>query len=240
MYQLGSDAIKVSMQLFAVNRAALVSRLKKAHPDLAKSAGTLLKGGRSQTRHCSDHEELFRQESYFHWCFGVTEPDFYGAIEVDSGRAVLFPPHLPKEYGVWMGAIQPAEAFKAKYQVDEASFSDRLRPVLEGMKPSRLLVLYGQNTDSGSFTQTTADFDGIAEFQVDRQLLHPAITECRVFKSEMELEVMRYANRVSSAAHREVMKNVRPGAYEFQMESIFHDYCYRNGGLLVWRVEGPG
>ncbi len=121
-----------------------------------------------------------------------------------------------------MGEIKSAEKFKAKYQVDEVKFLDQLKQVLESMKPSRLLVLYGQNTDSGSFTKTTADFEGITEFQLDREILHPAMTECRVLKSEMELEVMRYANKLSSAAHREVMKNVRPGAFEFQMESIFH------------------
>lgn len=39
-------------------------------------------------------------------CFGVTEADFYGAIDIDSGKAVLFPPRLPQEYSVWMGKVQ--------------------------------------------------------------------------------------------------------------------------------------
>jgi Xaa-Pro dipeptidase len=43
------------------------------------------------------------KESYFHWCFGVVEPDFYGAIEVDTGKAILFSPLLPEDYAVWMG-----------------------------------------------------------------------------------------------------------------------------------------
>ena len=46
---------------------------------------------------------LYLQESYFHWMFGVEEPDFYGALEVDTGKAILFPPKLPDTYAVWMG-----------------------------------------------------------------------------------------------------------------------------------------
>ena len=43
------------------------------------------------------------QESFFHWAFGVTEADCYGAIDVDTGRSFLFIPHLPEEYATWMG-----------------------------------------------------------------------------------------------------------------------------------------
>lgn len=230
MYQLGSDALKVSMKLFALNRQSLLKRLKSL-PNLPKNSIVLLKSGVSDTRHCSDHEDVFRQESYFHWTFGVTEPDFYGAIEVDSGKAILFPPHLPAEYGVWMGKIQPASAYQAKYEVDEVHFSNEMVEVLTKKQPCTLLTLYGLNTDSGKYTVTTADFKGIENFTVDKDLLHRQICECRVFKSELELEVMRYTNKISSEAHKEIMRRVKPGAYEFQMESIFHDYCYRLGGM---------
>ncbi len=55
--------------------------------------------------------------------------------------------------------------------------------------------------------------------------------ESRVFKTDEELEVIRYACKISSEAHKEVMKNVKPGCFEFEMESIFQDYCYRMGGM---------
>ena len=45
----------------------------------------------------------FLKESYFHWAFGVREPDCYGAIDVDTGKSILFIPELPEEYLVWMG-----------------------------------------------------------------------------------------------------------------------------------------
>ncbi len=43
------------------------------------------------------------KESYFHWCFGVTEPDCFGAVDVDTGNSILFVPKLPVEYEIWMG-----------------------------------------------------------------------------------------------------------------------------------------
>lgn len=56
------------------------------------------------------------------------------------------------------------------------------------------------------------------------------MAECRLIKTPMELEVMRYAVSVSSAAHRHVMRKVKPGMFQFQVESLFRHYCYVNGG----------
>ena len=41
----------------------------------------------------------------------------------------------------------------------------------------------------------------------------------RVHKTDMELEVLRFANKVSSDAHKEIMKQARPGMYEYQAEA---------------------
>ncbi|RNA11856.1 Xaa-Pro [Brachionus plicatilis] len=228
-YQLGEKTLKVSMQLFALNRKNLLQKLRN-QPDLPKSSIVLLEGGKSTTRYCSDHEDVFRQESYFHWCFGVTEPDFYGAIEVDTGNSILFAPLLPAEYAIWMGKIQPASYFKQKYEVDQVFFTNQISKILKQKNPSFLLTLYGLNTDSGNYSKE-AHFEGIENFKINNKILHPNITECRVYKTDLELEVLRYTNKISSEAHKEVMKNIKPGLYEFQMESIFQDYCYRFGGM---------
>ena len=65
-----------------------------------------------------------------------------------------------------------------------------------------------------------ARFDGIAKFTVDNKFLHPRISEwlvhwllqqflsflsSRVIKTVHEIEVLRYTNRISSMAHKEVV-----------------------------------
>ncbi|VDP49493.1 unnamed protein product [Schistosoma mattheei] len=53
----------------------------------------------------------------------------------------------------------------------------------------------------------------------------------RLIKTDMELDVIRYTNRISSAAHRHLMRSIKPGMYQYQAESIFRHYCYFHGGM---------
>uniref|UniRef100_A0AAX7VGK4 Xaa-Pro dipeptidase n=1 Tax=Astatotilapia calliptera TaxID=8154 RepID=A0AAX7VGK4_ASTCA len=178
VYWLGNDTLRVSAALFAENRRRLCQGLKAKDGVVPKSV-VVLQGGEQTQRYCTDTDVLFRQESFFHWAFGVTEADCYGAIDVDSGKSILFVPKLPESYR-------------------------------------------GQNTDSGS-TCREASFDGITGY---------SFSVCsRVVKTDMELEVLRYTNRVSSEAHKMIMKHVKPGKKEYEMESLFQHYCYTKGGM---------
>ncbi|XP_063048977.1 xaa-Pro dipeptidase [Engraulis encrasicolus] len=229
VYWLGKDTLRVSAALFAENRRRLLAALKNADGVQAKAV-VVLQGGEQKQRYCTDTEPVFRQESFFHWAFGVTESDCYGAVMVPSGRSLLFVPKLPDSYATWMGEIHPREHFKDKYDVDEVHYTCDIAEVLAKLNPSHLLTLRGVNTDSGS-TCREASFEGISQFTVNNTILHPVIVECRLLKTDMELEVLRYTNRISSEAHKEVMRAVRPGHKEYEMESLFQHYCYSRGGM---------
>ncbi|KAA8596125.1 hypothetical protein FQN60_011416, partial [Etheostoma spectabile] len=152
VYWLGKDTLRVSAALFAENRRRLCNGLK-AKDGVVRQSVVVLQGGEQKQRYCTDTDVLFRQESFFHWAFGVTEPDCYGAIDVDSGKSILFVPKLPESYATWMGEIFPKEHFKAKYAVDEVQYA------------------------------------------------------C------------------------DIMKHVKPGQKEYEMESLFQHYCYTKGGM---------
>ncbi|XP_003467255.1 xaa-Pro dipeptidase isoform X1 [Cavia porcellus] len=228
-FSLGNETLQVPLALFALNRQRLCERLRK---NTAVQAGSVvvLQGGEETQRYCTDTSIIFRQESFFHWAFGVLESGFYGTIDVDTGTSTLFIPRLPDSYATWMGKIHSKEHFKNKYAVDDVQYTDEIASVLASRNPSVLLTLRGVNTDSGSVCKE-ASFEGISKFNVNNTILHPEIVECRVIKTDMELEVLRYTNRISSEAHKEVMKAVKVGMKEYEMESLFQHYCYSRGGM---------
>uniref|UniRef100_A0A6I8NAU7 Xaa-Pro dipeptidase n=1 Tax=Ornithorhynchus anatinus TaxID=9258 RepID=A0A6I8NAU7_ORNAN len=239
-FWLGNETLKVPVALFALNRKRLCDRLRD-NKAVQKNSFVLLQGGEETQRYCTDTGVIFRQESFFHWSFGVTEPGCYGVIAIDTGKSVLFVPKLPESHATWMGKIHPREHFKEKYAVDEVQYSDDIAGVLASLKPSVLLTLRGVNTDSGNVCRE-ASFEGISQFDVNNTILHPEIVECRVIKTDMELEVLRYTNKISSEAHKEVMKAVKVGMKEYEMESLFdmggEYYCFASDITCTFPVNG--
>jgi len=224
---MGGDTLKVPMTLFAKNRKRLCKALSAAKVN--SNTFVMLQGGLQQSVDSTDVEVVFRQESYFQWCFGTTESDCYGAIEIATGKSILFIPRLSDAYRVWMGKIFPTSFFVTKYAVDECYYTDEISSILKEKSAETLLTLLGTNTDSDLSTVEAA-FEGISSFTVNNKILHPVMSELRVFKTPEELEVMRYVNVVSSEAHKEIMKRIQPGWMEYQAESLFKHHCYSFGG----------
>ncbi|XP_011093685.1 xaa-Pro dipeptidase [Sesamum indicum] len=226
---------QVPMELHMVNRKKLLHSFRD---NLSLSSRPLhgfvfLQGGEEQNRYCTDHTELFRQESYFAYLFGVREPGFYGAIDLASGESILFAPRLPADYAVWLGKIKSLSYFEERYMVDSVHYTDEIAKVLHqryrGPGKPLLYLLHGLNTDSNNFSKP-ADFEGIDKFTTDLNALHPILTECRVVKSGLELALIQYANDISSEAHVEVMRNTKVGMKEYQLESLFLHHTYMYGG----------
>ena len=129
---------------------------------------------------------------------------------------------------MWNFSIRPTEFFQQKYGVDVVRFnagaaiSDFLKE--SGAKKlillvrvhigetirKRCLLQKAFNTDSGNTLQP-AKFEGSEQFERDEESLYPIIAELRVFKTDYELEVLRYAAQCASDAHKDVMKHIQIG-----------------------------
>ena len=246
---LGADTIAIRPSLprppfdgalYAENRSRLRAALLAS--GVPAGAAVLLRGGASETRHETDHELLFRQESFFHWAFGVREPDCLGVLSLSTGTATLLIPRLPESYAVVMGAIRTPVEWRDAYGVDAVAYEDDAAGVLRaavgavpaaeaggGKAGAPVLVLKGYNTDGKKWAQP-ATFEGAAAFFLDESSLWPVITELRVIKTSREAALLRYVAALSSEAHIAVMQATRAGMTEFQLESVFKHWCYFVGG----------
>ncbi|XP_032681047.1 xaa-Pro dipeptidase isoform X1 [Odontomachus brunneus] len=223
------DTLKVPMSLFRDNRERLVSRLRANSQVSASGTFVVLQGGEDVPFNDTDINWPFRQESFFQWCFAVEEPGCYGALDLAAGTSILFVPRLPPEYAIWEGKLHTLDDFKKRYGVDEARYTDEIARVLKEKRAHLLLTLSGRNSDSGLLSRELV-FDGIDEFKVNKSILYPEICECRVIKSPAEIEVLRYVCKISSDAHKILMRTMRPGMVEYQAESAFSHYVYSTGG----------
>ena len=255
-YSMGLRTYRVPLDLHATNRAKLLAVLRShlgLGPGACANVVVYLEGGFSETRHATDHEPMFRQESYFHYLFGVREPDVRGCVELDTGRATLFIPKLPEEYVTVMGRIKSREEVRDEYGVDDVRYVEDVEAHLlevvgrgttrtknttgafddakDEKKDGRILLLSGLNSDSGQTSAAPILPKSLQPYaDPTSDLLHNILAECRVIKSSHELQLMRHVTELTSLAHAYTMARTEPRMAEFQSESLFRHYAYYSFG----------
>lgn len=236
------DTYKVSIaEVFVENRLKVVRRLQESG---VPNGVIYLRGGPVPTRFDTDHEPIFRQESYFWYLSGVKEPDCSLAISVASGEMTLFIPRLPESYATIMGKIRTPSEWKTLYQANEVKFVDEVEGFLlnhvnkeeqdkTATNTPHILLLQGPNSDSGiTYEPPTFENAALSAFE-NHSILFPILADCRVIKSEAECLLVQHATEVSSFAHVYVMRNIQSGMMEYQAESLFRHYCYFNYGCRL-------
>lgn len=227
-YHMGPGTLRISRTaLHGGIRQRVLERLRAALPE-GKRGVVYVKGGGPMMLYSSDTEQLFKQEAYVHYLFGVQQEDAAGAICVNTGRTTLFVPRLPDSYAVWMGRLATLDELRDKYGVDAVHWAEDAGEVLARMKPACLHVLKGENTDSGAKVEPPASpLPGVT---LEEDTLLHVLNECRVFKTPEEVAIIRYANQVGARGHVAMMRATRPGAMEYGLESEFLHTCYSGGG----------
>lgn len=106
-------------------------------------------------------------------------------IHNDSGKVVLFVPHLSEEYKLWM-IVKEIENFKSEYHIDEVKFTKEIKEYLQAQKPSSIYLFSGVDTDSG-LKPSEPSQDILEGFPINREILWPLISNMRAIKSPEEI-----------------------------------------------------
>jgi len=191
-----------------------------------------VKGGTSREFDFYDSDSskcVFRQEAFFRYLFAVNEPDLYGVIDLDRKQSILFVPEVHDDAERWEGTRRPLSYYAKHYLIDEVYLTKDLDSVLQRKEFKHLHILHGINSDS-DLPVDEIKFPGMEKFSINKEGLYDVLTELRVFKSEKEIQYMRAANLVSSQAHVYVMRHLKPGLTERQLEALFCGWSYFFGG----------
>ncbi|KAF6205346.1 hypothetical protein GE061_019517 [Apolygus lucorum] len=223
--QLPRSAYELNTQTFKVNRERLIEKIKTTHP----TSLIVLQGAKDISQGNTDTDYLFRQESFFLWAFGVQEPGYWGLIDVKAAKSYLLIPRLPDSYKVWMGELPCPNKTGEKYLVDQVFYDDELEAKISEINPSEVLVLSGVNSDS-SIPFATPKLKNENGIKIDTEILYSTMEELRVIKTDLELELLRNVNKISSYAHRLVMKKIAANTYEYQGEALFKFFAQYVGG----------
>lgn len=229
IFQLGKNkTLAVNLSFHKNNREKVRNILKSrgVHKGII-----LLKGGEISNQYDTDHENLFLQDSWFQYLFGVREPGFFGAVMIEGNKSILFIPHLSEEYEIWCGKILPKSYYQSHYDVDEVYFADELSSWLTETLPSegQIHLLKGLNTDSGTNLEPF-NHPALDSKLIETSYLFHALSTARVTKSAEEVEILRYSAMVSSNAHVAVQRFARAGMIEYELEAKFLYEIYSQGG----------
>ena len=216
---------------YAARRAALLAKL----PD---SSAVVLFAHEPKRRN-NDVDYPFRQESNFWYLTGLNEPEAAMVLRKNAkGVAdyILFVRESCEQHLIWEGAMTGLSGAQDTYCADEAhpitSLAEVLPKLLEGLtdiygllgdnpaNDAKLLAVLGRQLKT--MRQGTRPYTRL-------NCLQPLIHQQRLIKSDAEIQLLRHAADASVAAHKQAIALVKPGLYEYHLESCLHAEFMNHG-----------
>ena len=212
------------------NRTAFIEKMGRGGVAIFASAPT------AQWNH--DTEYLYRPDPNFYYLTGFEEPESICVIapEHSKHQYILFVRPKNRQAEIWNGKRVGVKDARKHYGADKVypieKFSEKIGKYLQGAK--RLYYTLGSNADVDAeilslFTRSVRarirsgkGFDTLVDPS-------PILSELRLFKNETELQRIRQATEITVAGHVAAMKAVRPGFYEYQLESLVESTFRMNG-----------
>jgi len=185
-----------------------------------------------------DVRYTFRPDSDFYYLTHFPEPNAVAVLSPgrDQGEYVLFCRDNDLEKEKWDGRRTGLSGAVEQYGADDAFPIDDIGEILPGLLENRQkvycnvgiypefdvkLLNWVNEVKSKSMSGVSAPHEIVDLAYV----LH----ELRLIKQTEEVNVMRRAARVSTAAHKAAMRACRPGMMEYEIEAELH-YQFRLGG----------
>ena len=188
----------------------------------------------------NDVEYAFRQDSDFFYLTGFNEPQAVALLAPHHSehRFVLFVQPKDREKEVWSGYRCGVEAAKQEYGADEAYPIAELDEKLPQYLDSADRIYYHIGRDRAFNDQILNHWQRLMRTYPKRgtgpiaiEDTGPILHSIRLFKSQVELELMRQAANIAVEAHNYAMEIAAPGRYEYEIQAEMERIFRLRGGM---------
>ena len=217
---------------FKLNRTNYINNLKIRNPHLNINSVIVLQGGNLIPKYDGDTSYYyFDQESNFYYLTGVREPNMKCIIDIRSNDCILFYQKEEDDMKIWM-KVPSYEDIEKKYAIKTLPM-ENLNSFLQDRNMEVIYLLSGVNENSNLPCLTAElNFKGDYEY-LQKKISHDKYTymvlcDTRRVKNEKEKELLKYIGKISNLAHIELIKKIKPGMNERDMENIFLQYMRDN------------
>lgn len=221
----------IDKQLFIDNRKRFVAQLKPQALAIFHSNAVMPRNG--------DASYEFKQNSDMFWLTGIDQEEcavvIFPDCPVEAYREALFIKRTNEHIAVWDGHKYTKEEAKTASGIQHVFWMDEfdslMRPVI---MMAQSIYLNTNENDRASNPFPYKDLVFAREMR-ERYPLHqyeraaPIMQRLRSVKHPLEVEYMKHAIEISNKMFQRVLKYVKPGVKEYEIEAeVIHEFV-RNG-----------
>ena len=158
----------------------------------------------------------FRPHSNFYYLTGFDEPETFVVFSQNNHSIFLRGKDQARE--IWDGERLSVDDAPKTLNMDNAYSIKQLKELSTLIAPNS--VIYFDKNPTALDKEITAALSG-HKLHSCADILH----EMRLIKDDHEIKTMQKAADISIGAHQMAMQNIRPGMFEFEVQSLF-DGCF--------------
>lgn len=180
-----------------------------------------------------DVDYKFRQDSDYYYLTGLDESD--GIIILKNSYKSIFVLPKDKEKEIWTGIRVGKERAKELLRLDESfdttEWESKLDEIL--LNQHTLYHFFGKNlvrdTRLIEWIYSLNQRSREGKFGPRRIESPDFLHWMRMFKSPMEIDALRESARITALGHERLMRESRPGMYEYELEAILESEYLKHG-----------
>lgn len=219
-----------------MNKSEFKQRRKRLMQMMAKDSIAVIPAAAPLFRN-SDVEHPYRQNSDFYYLTGFCEPDAVAVFfpKRQGGQFFLFCRERNPQTETWTGRMVGLDDARAEYGADDAFPISDIDDIFPEMLENTVSIYYtlGRQTD---FDQKLIQWLAQTRQKARAGVCAPdniigvdkILHELRLFKSPVELALLKTSAKIAATAHKQAMQFCEPGKSEYQVQANIEHHFQNN------------